>query len=237
MRDAEIAVVWDAHLGGHPVCLLGLRVRPLPRLGWVPAYGPDQWTGGTLFPRRRRRWRGRSTRRAATGRWSCSPTSRASTARRSRCASWQLEYGAEIGRAVVELPGADRVLRRLPLPRRRVRGVLRDAQRQHGGGGARGLLRLGDRRRARRGRGVRPRGGQADEEGPAGGGAREGHRRPRARRKRGRPARRSWGDADAVRSEKLGEVAEEFDASTASSGPAQVGSVHTSSRRSGCGPT
>src|SRR5436305_121242 len=50
MRDAEIAVVWDVHLGGHPVCLLGFESKPLPRLGWVPVYGPDQWTGGTLFP-------------------------------------------------------------------------------------------------------------------------------------------------------------------------------------------
>ncbi|HEY4591452.1 MAG TPA: carboxyl transferase domain-containing protein, partial [Thermoanaerobaculia bacterium] len=38
MRDAEIAVVWDVHLGGHPVCLLGFESKPLPRLGWVPVY-------------------------------------------------------------------------------------------------------------------------------------------------------------------------------------------------------
>jgi acetyl-CoA carboxylase carboxyltransferase component len=50
MRDAEIAVVWDARLGGHSVCLLGFESKPLPRLGWVPVYGPDAWTGGTLFP-------------------------------------------------------------------------------------------------------------------------------------------------------------------------------------------
>ena len=49
---------------------------------------------------------------------------RASTARRSRCASWQLEYGAEIGRAVVNFDGPIVVLRRLPLPRRRVRRLL-----------------------------------------------------------------------------------------------------------------
>ena len=29
MRDAEIAVVWDAHLGGWPVALLGIESRPL----------------------------------------------------------------------------------------------------------------------------------------------------------------------------------------------------------------
>jgi acetyl-CoA carboxylase carboxyltransferase component len=50
MRDAETAVVWDARLGGHSVCLLGFESTPLPRLGWVPVYGPDAWTGGALFP-------------------------------------------------------------------------------------------------------------------------------------------------------------------------------------------
>src|SRR6185436_3684196 len=40
MRDAEMAVVWDAHLGGWPVSLLGFESKPLPRLGWVPVYGP-----------------------------------------------------------------------------------------------------------------------------------------------------------------------------------------------------
>ena len=29
MRDAEVAVVWDAHLGGWPVSLLGIESRPL----------------------------------------------------------------------------------------------------------------------------------------------------------------------------------------------------------------
>ena len=37
---------------------------------------------------------------------------------------WQLEYGAEIGRAVVNFDGPDRLLRRLALPRRRVRRLL-----------------------------------------------------------------------------------------------------------------
>ena len=52
-----------------------------------------------------RRSRARSTPSAAAGRSWCWPTWRASTARRSRCASWQLEYGAEIGRAIVNFRG------------------------------------------------------------------------------------------------------------------------------------
>ena len=50
MRSAETAVVWDAHLGGYPVCLIGIESKPVPRFGFVPADGPDQWTAGTLFP-------------------------------------------------------------------------------------------------------------------------------------------------------------------------------------------
>jgi acetyl-CoA carboxylase carboxyltransferase component len=51
MADADTAVVFDAHLGGHPVMVLGVESRPIPRRGSYPADGPDQWTAGTLFPR------------------------------------------------------------------------------------------------------------------------------------------------------------------------------------------
>jgi hypothetical protein len=51
MHEAEMAVVWDAHLGGWPVSLIGIESRPLPRHGAIPADGPEQWTSGTLFPR------------------------------------------------------------------------------------------------------------------------------------------------------------------------------------------
>jgi acetyl-CoA carboxylase carboxyltransferase component len=50
MRGAETAVVWDAHLGGYPLCMIGIESKPVPRLGFVPADGPDHWTAGTLFP-------------------------------------------------------------------------------------------------------------------------------------------------------------------------------------------
>ena len=106
MRDAEIAVVWDAHLGGWPVALLGIESRPLAALRPDARRRPGAVDVGHAVPaRRRRRSRARSTPPAAAGRSSCSPTSPASTARPSRCASWQLEYGAEIGRAVVNFDG------------------------------------------------------------------------------------------------------------------------------------
>ncbi|HEX2820111.1 MAG TPA: biotin carboxylase N-terminal domain-containing protein, partial [Streptosporangiaceae bacterium] len=35
-READAAVVWDAHIGGIPVCLLGLESQTIPRGGFVP---------------------------------------------------------------------------------------------------------------------------------------------------------------------------------------------------------
>ena len=105
MRDAEVAVVWEAHLGGWPVSLLGIESRPLPRRGAIPADGPGQWTGGTLFPRAAKKIA--RALNAAAGRrpmvvlanlagFDGSPES---------LREWQLEFGAEIGRAVVNFDG------------------------------------------------------------------------------------------------------------------------------------
>ncbi|KAA3610669.1 MAG: ATP-grasp domain-containing protein [Calditrichaeota bacterium] len=105
MQDAEIAVVWDAHLGGQPVCMLGIESRPMARTGFVPADGPKQWTGGTLFPQASRKV-ARAINAASNNRplvvianlsgFDGSPES---------LRNWQLEYGAEIGRAVVNFKG------------------------------------------------------------------------------------------------------------------------------------
>lgn len=105
MRAAETAVVWDAHLGGYPVCLLGIESRALPRLGFVPADGPDQWTSGTLFPQSSKKI-ARAINAASNNRpvvvlanlsgFDGSPES---------MRRLQLEYGAEIGRAVVNFKG------------------------------------------------------------------------------------------------------------------------------------
>ncbi|MCP4035504.1 MAG: biotin/lipoyl-binding protein, partial [bacterium] len=50
MAGAETAIVWDAHLGGLPISLIGIESHPLPRDGYRPFDGPEAWTGGTLFP-------------------------------------------------------------------------------------------------------------------------------------------------------------------------------------------
>jgi acetyl/propionyl-CoA carboxylase alpha subunit/acetyl-CoA carboxylase carboxyltransferase component len=104
-RDGEIAVTWDAHVGGYPVCMVGFESRPVPRLGVVPADGPDQWTSGTLFPMSSKKI-ARAINAASLNRplvilanlsgFDGSPESM-----RRR----QLEFGAEIGRAVVNFRG------------------------------------------------------------------------------------------------------------------------------------
>jgi acetyl-CoA carboxylase carboxyltransferase component len=104
-RGAESAVVWDAHVGGIPVCMLGLESRTLARRGYVPADGPSSWTSGTLFPQSARKL-ARAINAASGNRplvvlanlsgFDGSPES---------MRHWQLEYGAEIGRAVTNFSG------------------------------------------------------------------------------------------------------------------------------------
>ncbi|MGH9114259.1 MAG: carboxyl transferase domain-containing protein, partial [Acidimicrobiales bacterium] len=105
MRDAETGVVYDAFIGGHPVALIGVESRPVRRLGNVPADGPDTWTGGTLFPLSSKKV-ARGINAASGNRplvvlanlsgFDGSPES---------LRRLQLEYGAEIGRAVVNFDG------------------------------------------------------------------------------------------------------------------------------------
>ena len=104
-RNAETVVVWDARIGGIPVCLLGIESRPLRREGFIPADGPQNFTAGTLFPQSSRK-AARAVNAASGNRplvvlanlsgFDGSPES---------MRSWQLEYGAEIGRAVTNFAG------------------------------------------------------------------------------------------------------------------------------------
>ncbi len=105
MADAETAVVQDAHLGGYPVCLLGIESRTVPRHGFPPTDGPDVYTAGTLFPKSSKK-AARAINAASGNRplvvlanlsgFDGSPES---------MRSLQLEYGAEIGRAIVNFDG------------------------------------------------------------------------------------------------------------------------------------
>ncbi|HET8975723.1 MAG TPA: carboxyl transferase domain-containing protein [Solirubrobacterales bacterium] len=105
MRDAETAIVWEAHLGGWPVTLLGIESRPLVRYGQVPADGPERWTSGTLFPRSSKKVA--RAINAASGRQPVVVLANLSGFDGSpeSMYEWQLEYGAEIGRAVVNFDG------------------------------------------------------------------------------------------------------------------------------------
>ncbi len=105
MADAETAVVQDVHLGGLPVCLVGIESRSVPRRGFPPTDGPDTYTAGTLFPRSSKKT-ARAINAASGNRplvvlanlsgFDGSPES---------MRKLQLEYGAEIGRAIVNFRG------------------------------------------------------------------------------------------------------------------------------------
>ncbi|MGI5150202.1 carboxyl transferase domain-containing protein [Plantactinospora sp. CA-294935] len=105
MADAETAVVQDVHLGGIPVCLLGIESRTVPRRGFPPTDGPDTYTAGTLFPASSKK-AARAINAASGNRplvvlanlsgFDGSPES---------MRKLQLEYGAEIGRAIVNFRG------------------------------------------------------------------------------------------------------------------------------------
>ena len=104
-RDADTSIVWDATIGGIPVCLLGIESHAVPRSGFVPSDGPPAWTSGTLFPQASRKT-ARAINAASGNRplvvlanlsgFDGSPES---------MRGWQLEYGAEIGRAVTNFDG------------------------------------------------------------------------------------------------------------------------------------
>ncbi|WHT22795.1 biotin carboxylase N-terminal domain-containing protein [Crossiella sp. CA-258035] len=105
MADAETSAVQDVHIGGYPVCLIGIESRSVPRRGFPPTDGPDTYTAGTLFPRSSKKT-ARAINSASGNRplvvlanlsgFDGSPES---------MRKLQLEYGAEIGRAIVNFEG------------------------------------------------------------------------------------------------------------------------------------
>jgi acetyl/propionyl-CoA carboxylase alpha subunit/acetyl-CoA carboxylase carboxyltransferase component len=105
LAESDTAVVWDGHLGGIPVCTIGIEAHALARHGRLPADGPNQWTSGTLFPMSSKKI-ARAVNAASGSQpllvlanlsgFDGSPESMRRT---------QLEFGAEIGRAVVNFRG------------------------------------------------------------------------------------------------------------------------------------
>jgi acetyl-CoA carboxylase carboxyltransferase component len=104
-QGAETAIVWDACLGGRPIVLIGIESRNVDRGGDHPSDGPSAWTGGTLFPLSSKKV-ARALNAASGVRpvvllanlsgFDGSPES---------MRRLQLEYGAEIARAVVKFEG------------------------------------------------------------------------------------------------------------------------------------
>jgi len=105
MRDADSTVVWDARLGGIPLTLVGIESDNLPRRAPAPGDGPPLWTARTLFPASSKKL-ARALNAASGNRpalvlanlsgFDGSPES---------MRGLQLEYGAEIARAVVNFQG------------------------------------------------------------------------------------------------------------------------------------
>jgi acetyl-CoA carboxylase carboxyltransferase component len=105
MSGGETAIVWDSHLGGIPITLIGIESQSVEREGYRPLDGPESWTGGTLFPLSSKKM-ARAINAASGNRpvvilanlsgFDGSPES---------LRKLQLEYGAEIARAVVNFDG------------------------------------------------------------------------------------------------------------------------------------
>jgi len=105
LDDGDTSIVWDTTVGGLPVCLIGIESHTVGRKGFVPSDGPPSWTSGTLFPHSSRKT-ARAVNAASGNRplvvlanlsgFDGSPESM-----RRR----QLEFGAEIGRAVTNFDG------------------------------------------------------------------------------------------------------------------------------------
>ena len=87
------------------MCLIGIESQNVPRLGYRPSDGPEEWNGGTLFPQSSKKV-ARALNAASGNRpavilanlsgFDGSPES---------MRKLQLEYGAEIARAVVNFDG------------------------------------------------------------------------------------------------------------------------------------
>ena len=101
----ETAIVWDSHLGGVPVTLVGIESRQIARVGYVPNDGPDGWTAATLFPmsskKVARALNAASGNRPAVILANLSGFDGSPESMRRGI----LEYGAEIARAIVRFDG------------------------------------------------------------------------------------------------------------------------------------
>jgi len=105
LEGGESSVIMHAQLGGQPVTLIGIESMPMQRKGINPTFGPASWTGGTLYPQ--------SSRKIARAIHSASGVQPVVVLANlsgfdgspESLRNHQLEFGAEIGRAVVQFDG------------------------------------------------------------------------------------------------------------------------------------
>lgn len=105
MSQAETAVVFDTCIGGEPVTLVGIESKPIQRRGDLAADGPTQFTAGTLFPNSSKK-----VARAINSSSGIRPVVVLANlsgfdGSPESMRALQLEYGAEIGRSVVNFSG------------------------------------------------------------------------------------------------------------------------------------
>ena len=105
LRGAETAVIWETRIGGYAATLIGIENQPMKRLGQRTESGPDTFAAGTLYPQASRKVA--RALNAASGRRPAVVLANLSGFDGSpeSLQHWQLEYGAEIGRAVVNFDG------------------------------------------------------------------------------------------------------------------------------------
>ena len=105
VEGGESAVIFHGQLGGQPVCMIGIESMQVQRKGMSPTHGPSSWTSGTLYPESSRK-----VARAIHANSGVKPVvvlanlsgfDGSPESLRNR----QLEFGAEIGRAVVNFDG------------------------------------------------------------------------------------------------------------------------------------
>jgi acetyl-CoA carboxylase carboxyltransferase component len=105
LAGGETAAVWLGRLGGVTVTCIGVESRPLPRADLPASDGPDKWASGTLYP-----LSSKKVARAINAASGIHPVVVLANlsgfdGSPESLRNLQLEYGAEIGRAIVNFHG------------------------------------------------------------------------------------------------------------------------------------
>lgn len=105
LQDSDTSIIWESRMGGNAVGMIGIESRNVPRIGEIPFDGPESWSGGTLFPLSSKKVA--RAINAFSGHLPLVIVANLSGFDGSpeSLRKLQLEYGAEIGRAIVNFKG------------------------------------------------------------------------------------------------------------------------------------